>query len=83
VVAKARTRLNGLAAELSERQRQSNYVRIVTLFMWPIISLVVILAKLIGSLNWSWIIVLAPIWLPLFVFSILLLGAMWLDQLNS
>lgn len=83
MVAKARTRLNGLAAELSERQRQSNYVRIVTLFMWPIISLVVILAKLIGSLNWSWIIVLAPIWLPLFVFSILLLGAMWLDQLNS
>jgi hypothetical protein len=56
-------------------------VRIATLSVWPAICLSLIVAKLLGSLEWSWIIILSPIWLPVLIFSILLAGAIWLDQL--
>jgi hypothetical protein len=51
--------------------------------MWPGVCLVLILAKLLVSLNWPWLIVLAPVWLPPLTFYILLLCAMWLDKLNE
>jgi hypothetical protein len=49
--------------------------------MWPALCIGLILAKLAGSLEWSWIIILSPIWLPTLIFLTLLTGAMWLDQL--
>jgi high-affinity Fe2+/Pb2+ permease len=50
---------------------------------WPGICLALILGKLLASLNWPWVIVLAPIWLPVLMFGILLMGAMWLDKANE
>jgi hypothetical protein len=58
-------------------------IRITALSAWPAICLGLILAKLLGSLEWPWIIILSPIWLPVLIFSILLAGAMWLDQLTQ
>jgi hypothetical protein len=41
------------------------------------------LGKLLASLDWPWVVVLAPVWLPVLIFSILLMGAMWLDKANE
>ena len=76
------TRLDRFAVVFPEMRRRSNCGRIATLVAWPAISLLLILAKLIHSRDWPWIIVLTPIWLPILIFSILLIGAMWLDQSN-
>ncbi|MBV8359429.1 MAG: hypothetical protein JO189_16050 [Deltaproteobacteria bacterium] len=77
------TRLDGFAVVFSEKGRRLHYGRVAALLSWPGISLLLILAKLVHSLNWPWMIVLTPVWLPLLVFSMLLLGAMWLDQLST
>ena len=77
------TRLDSFAVVFSEKARRSYCGRVATLLGWPVISLLLILAKLIHSINWPWMLVLAPLWLPVLIFSILLMGAMWLDQLNT
>jgi hypothetical protein len=82
VAAKIYERLNGFPALSSERQSRSVRGGVVWL-MWPGVCLVLILAKLLVSLNWPWLIVLAPVWLPPLTFYILLLCAIWLDKLNE
>ena len=77
------TRLDSISVVFPEGARRSHCGRLATLLGWPVITLLLILAKLVHSLNWPWIMVLAPICLPVLIFSILLIGAMWLDQLNT
>jgi hypothetical protein len=82
VAEKIYDRLHELPAGSSEFRSRS--VRGGVLWLaWPGICLVLILAKLLATLDWPWIIVLAPIWLPVLIFCILLLGAMWLDKPNE
>jgi hypothetical protein len=78
---KAYSPLSSFTLGFPDKPRLFIGVRIGILLMWPAICLGLILAKLLGSLEWSWIIILSPIWLLVLIFSILLIGAMWLDQL--
>jgi hypothetical protein len=50
---------------------------------WAILSFGLILTKLAFSLGLSWILILAPIWLPVLAGVGLLLGAMFLDSLRD
>jgi hypothetical protein len=82
VAEKIYDRLHGFPARSSESHSQS--VRGEVLWLaWPGICLALILAKLVAPLDWPWVIVLAPVWLPALIFCILLMGAMWLDKLNE
>jgi hypothetical protein len=64
--------------------RKKSYIWIrIALFMWPAVCLGLILARLLRLLHWPWIVVLAPLWVPASLFSLLLLGAMWVDKLNA
>jgi hypothetical protein len=56
---------------------------VLLLLAWPVLSLILILMKLSGSLALSWALILAPIWFPLMLMACILLGAMWLDQLST
>jgi hypothetical protein len=79
--AKAHSPLSSSTLEFLDKPRLFVVVRIVILPIWPALCIGLILAKLAGSLEWSWINILSPIWLPILIFLILLAGAMWLDQL--
>jgi hypothetical protein len=79
--AKAHSPLSSFTLGFLDKPRLFIGVRIAILLMWPAVCLALILAKLLGSLEWSWIFILSPIWLPVLTFSILLAGAMWLDQI--
>jgi len=59
--------------------------RIVRLLLaaWPILCVALIIARAFNHLTLPWLIVLAPIWLPVAILAVLLLGAMWLDKLSS
>lgn len=35
------------------------------------LGIVFIILKLIGVVNWSWVLVLSPIWIPLIILSII------------
>jgi hypothetical protein len=82
VAEKIYDRLHGFPARSWETQSRSVIGGVLWL-LWPGACLALILAKVLDSLNWPWIIVLAPVWLPVLIFSTLLLGAMWLDKLNE
>ena len=79
--AKAHSPLSRSTLGFLDKPRPFIVVRIVILPIWSALCMGLILAKLAGSLGWSWIIILSPIWLPTLIFLILLAGAMWLDQL--
>ena len=79
---KAYERLHGFLAKPSQPQSYSLSGGVFWL-AWPGICLALILAKLLASLDWPWVIVLAPVWLPILAFCILLVGAMWLDKANE
>lgn len=49
--------------------------RIIDVFIVSII-LGIILAKIFGVINWSWWIILAPIWIPFLLGIALLIGVM-------
>lgn len=34
---------------------------------WQVLTVVLIVLKLVGVINWSWALVLAPFWIPLVV----------------
>ena len=55
----------------------------VFFYAWAIVCFGAIFAKLALSLELSWILVLAPIWLPALACIGLLLGAMFLDNLRE
>jgi high-affinity Fe2+/Pb2+ permease len=82
VTEKAYERLHGFPAKPSQPQSYSLGGGVFCL-AWPGICLALILGKLLDSLDWPWVIVLAPIWLPVLIFGILLMGAMWLDKANE
>jgi energy-coupling factor transporter transmembrane protein EcfT len=59
-----------------------------------VLTLIFVIAKLMGALNWSWLWVFCPLWLPLAVFLgfiaavgtiglIILLAAGVVDELNK
>ena len=50
---------------------------------WPILCIALIIARASNHLALPWLVVLAPIWLPILIATVLLLGAMWLDKLSS
>ncbi len=81
--AKAYSPLSSSTLGLPAKPRLLIGIRITALSVWPAICLGLILAKLLGSLEWPWVIILSPIWLPVLIFSILLAGAMWLDQVTQ
>ena len=60
-------------------------LRIVRMLLtaWPVLCLALIIARASQHLMLPWLVVLAPVWLPLVVAAALLLGAMWLDKLSS
>ena len=51
--------------------------------LWLILSTGLILAKLFSFTRLPWILLLAPIWLPVLTVACLLLAAMWLDSLAA
>jgi hypothetical protein len=53
----------------------------VAIFVWPLLSLGLILMKLLIPLSLSWMLVLTPIWLPALAVALVLVAAMWLDQI--
>ena len=79
--AKAHSPLSRSTLGFLDKPRLFSVVRIVMLPIWSALCISLILAKLAGSLEWSWIIILSPIWLPILIFLIFLAGAMWLDQI--
>jgi hypothetical protein len=52
-------------------------------YAWIVLCLGLILAKFAHSLALSWILILAPIWVPAIACVSLLLGAMLLDNLRE
>ncbi len=52
-------------------------------FGWLALAFFLLVTKLAGSLTLPWIVVLAPIWLPIVAMGVMLLAAMWLDQLAT
>jgi hypothetical protein len=81
VESKVYDRLNSCATPSLDMQ-ESVKIRIMWV-TWPGVCSILILAKLLHSVDWPWIIVLAPGWLPVLIFCTLLVCAMWLDQLNE
>jgi hypothetical protein len=81
--AKAYSPLSSFTLGFPAKLRLLIGIRITVLSVWPAICLGLILARLLGSLEWPWIVILSPIWLPVLIFSVLLAGAMWLDQLTQ
>ena len=79
--AKAHSPLSSFTLGFLDKPRLFIIVRAVILPIWSALCIGLILAKLAGPLEWSWIIILSPIWLPILIFLILLADAMWLDQL--
>jgi hypothetical protein len=53
------------------------------LLAWPALCLALIVARLAGSLAIPWALVLAPLWLPILAMALVLLAAMWMDQLST
>jgi hypothetical protein len=80
--AKISDQLTSLLVRSFKKPRRSILSRSV-LFGWPAIALLLVCARLMRLLVWPWIIVLAPVWLPPVVFTILLVCAMWLDKLSD
>ncbi len=78
---RAYDRLNSCATPSLDMQELVK-ARIV-LLLWSSVCLALILVKLLHIANWPWIVVLAPIWLPVATFCLLLMCAMWLDKLNE
>jgi hypothetical protein len=79
---KAYNPLTGLVIRSSDKRSRSLDAQ-VALLLWPAICAFLILLKLLSSLDWPWIIILAPVWLPLLAFVALLFFAMWLDKLSA
>lgn len=48
-----------------------------------IIAVIMSFFKLLGYINWSWILVLAPYWLPILIFMIILIYCLLDDKINS
>jgi len=48
-----------------------------------IIAVIMSFFKLLGYINWSWILVLAPYWLPMLIFMIILIYCLLDDKINS
>jgi hypothetical protein len=53
------------------------------LVAWPALCLALVVARLAGTLTLPWALVLAPIWLPMLAMALVLLAAMWMDQLST
>jgi hypothetical protein len=80
LIAQAFNELSGSTTGVSDKRWRLFSPRFAFSFAWPVICVAVIFARLAHTLDSSWLIVLAPIWLPLVTFSGLLLAAMCLDQ---
>jgi len=48
-----------------------------------IIAVIMSFFKLLGYINWSWILVLAPYWLPMLIFMFIVIYCLLDDKINS
>ncbi len=47
-----------------------------------LLTIVFIVLKLIGYINWSWVWILSPIWIPMIVFVIFIFVVLLIQQMN-
>jgi hypothetical protein len=76
------TRINQMLGSSSHGRLRLRVTRFF-LLGWPALCVTLILARLFHFLALPWLLILAPIWLPIGVIAVLLLAAMWLDKSAS